>query len=248
MKYLALATLTTILVSCSSTKPINMTTSSASKAPLKLGYTWMQTVAHGNIQKRGPAAVKDSETKELIKAMNTYDGWKSVPVGKALTKEDSFYVDGQAETATMERTILKQSKNSYFELIKYESGYEVQVTALEVDPVAALSYFQKSLTAIKKTGPSLYTLVFAVENENIKASCELKMDLKKSALFFINSCKDQQGRLIQESKIVTTRDVELKGFESQLSDISLNVCPFELIGEEVDCVNTEKGNWSYLVK
>lgn len=248
MKYLTLVTLTTILVSCSSTKPASMTTSLVSKAPIKSGHTWMQMISYGKSEKRGPASVKDAEIKELIKAMNTYNGWKSIPVGKSITKEESYYIDGQAETGIMEKIALKQGQNGYFDLVKYDDGYQLEVIALETDPVVALRSFQKSLTAIKKTGPSLYALVFNVETEHIKASCELKMDLNKSALFFNSTCKDQQGRLIQDSKVVTTKDVDVKGFESQLKDISLNVCPYELIGEERGCLDAEKQDWSYLVK
>ena len=249
MKYLALITLSSILVSCSSTKPAKLiTTNSNHKAPVTMGQTWMETLSKGASDKRAPASVKDSELKELIKAMNTYTGWKTMPVGKAITREESFYVDGQSQSELSEKLVLKQGMKSYFDLVKLDTGYALEVTAIDDTGENAVKNFKDSMTSLKKTGPALYTMGFKLEDGDFKAFCELKMDLNKSSVFFNSSCKDPQGRLIQESKVVTTKDVNVKDFSSQLENVAINVCPSELIGENIRCVDGQKQDWSYLVK
>ncbi|WPU63905.1 hypothetical protein [Peredibacter starrii] len=243
MKYISILALGALLVSCSSHKP------APTKTPHMPHLTWMDSIKMAKSEMRSPASVKEADFQEMIKTMKRLHGWKTVPVGKAITKETTYYgVDGKETDAVVEM-VLKQRTSSYFVLSSHAEGWELNAESLETNADVMSNQLKKNLSSIKKTGSSTYLLGYKTEIEGDSITCEVKVDFNKSPLFYNNECKDAKGQVFQESKTVEAKDINLASLEPHLKDIAVTVCPSELREEEIACVTDEhKQDWSYLIK
>lgn len=240
MKYLSLLAFSVLLVSCSSQGPVT-----APKVTHHFKRTWIEVVRSGKVDARKPASVKDTELREFKQALNTYTGWKTLPIGKAIVTEQ-VYGD---ETVSAVEFPLSQNPSGYFILTSYSHGWELTSKFFEANVDRLVNDLKKTATAIKKTGPSTFSMSVNLDYGGSVINCEVKMDLQKSPLHHISTCQDGEGRLLSDKKIVATKNVDLNTMKPQLKKIALTVSPPELSDEAVtEITDSEKRDWSHLIK
>lgn len=240
MKYLSLLTFSVLLVSCSSQGP-----APTPKVTHHFKRTWIEVVKSGKVDARKPASIKEAELKEFGRGLNTYTGWKTLPIGKAIVT-DQVYGD---ETVSAVEIPLSQNASGYFILTSYSHGWELTSTFFEANVDRLLNDIKKTAKSIKKTGPSTYSMSIGLEYEEGVINCELKMDLQKSPLHHLSTCQDGEGRLVSDKKVVATKNVDLNTMRSHLKKIALTVSPPELSDEAVtEITDSEKRDWSHLIK
>jgi hypothetical protein len=215
------------------------------------------------VDKRFPASAKSIPgLQEFLVALKANPDFLKVPVGYEVVKEDSGTYEGESYKELDKSVFLKQNLHGYFafeyddrdeespiDFILYESQ---RIDGVEEDIVS-----QGNIQSFKKLSPTTYVMSFKFpDSAGFKGTCEMKLDLTKSSELQENSCKDASGVVVNETKIISVKAIDVKDYISSLKSIKLEVRPNALdcsdSTDDQECSDYVKDDqakdWAYLLK
>lgn len=213
--------------------------------------------------KRFPASTKAIPgLKEFMVALKANPDFLKAPVGYEVIKENSGTYLGQEWKDQDKAVYIKQTRDGYFALENTEDSpanfrlYETQRIDGVEDDLRGLEHVK----SLKKVSETKFIMTFSMPSSEFPGVCELEIDLTKSSELQGSSCKDEDGILVSETKVISVKSIKVQDYVSSLKSAKLEVYPNSLDcgmitvegGEEPTCFDSVKDederDWSYLLK
>lgn len=214
--------------------------------------------------KRFPASTKTIPgLKEFLVALRANPDYLKAPVGNEVIKENSGTSQGQEWKDQDKAVYIKQTRDGYFALVNIEDSpvnfslYETKRIDDVEDDLRRLEHVK----SFKKVSETKFIMTFGLPSSEFPGLCQLDIDLTKSSeLQGASSCKDEAGRLVYETKVISVKSIKVQDYVSSLKSVKLEVYPNSLDcgmitvegGEEPTCFDSvkdkEERDWSYLLK
>ena len=213
--------------------------------------------------KRFPASTKTIPgLKEFMVALKANPSFLKAPVGHEVIKENSGTYQGQEWKDQDKAVYLKQTRDGHFALENTEDSpvnfrlYETQRIDGVEDDLRGLEHVK----SFKKLSETKFIMTFSMPSSEFPGLCQLEIDLTKSSELQGSSCKDESGKLVSETKVISVKSIKVQDYISSLKSVKLEVYPNSLDcgmitvegGEEPTCFDSvkdeEERDWSYLLK
>lgn len=200
--------------------------------------------------------------QEFLLAVKANPSFLKAPVGYEVIKENSGEYDGQAFKSQDKLVYVKQNIDGHFVLESSNSG-PVQFRLYDNDRLEEIENdieAQKIIQSFKKISSTKFVMNLLIPWGQSEGSCEFELDLTKSNELQDISCKDNSGKNISESKIISVKPIKTEDYVSSLKSIKMEVFSSALncdmsttqVGEVQTCFDSvkdeEKRDWSYLIK
>lgn len=215
--------------------------------------------------KRFPASSKSIPgLTEFILALKANPAFLKAPVGYEVIKENSGTYEGQEYKDEDKSVYLKQTIDGHFVIENGEDAeapasfnlYESQrIESLESDLAT-----QDQIKEFKKISATQFVMIFKIPQSQFSGLCQFDIDLTKSSELQGSSCKDEGGKFVSVTKVISVKPINLQDYAEKLKAVKLQVYPNALDcgmvtfedGGEATCFDSvtddSEKDWSYLLK